>query len=345
MFSPAQLVLVILLALPNMAVAAVQTVEVDLAGPVKSRRETVEPGPVVIHVINRLKGGYSTIFKRHYQPIPAIDPSAVQGAFQVESRNPKVGCDPAWNKVTKSLTDATDETAIRGILASAEKTLHEAGCDTPTVAQRLTVLRLLTSWDERTSISAGEEIEYTITRDSKKGEPPIVWTVTLATRERGSWLITYGIAGVPQRDERYWLEPALTAGQFTVRRQESRHDEVRILPSVFLTWLPEKRIPRDWSVGPTVGFGLQSKGFSGFIGVGALFNSVAQITLGGGLAPVVRRAGNLQEGQVVSQNLSEDQLQRTAYIFVPAACLTVHFSGNPFKKEEKPGGTDASGAH
>jgi hypothetical protein len=110
-------------------------------------------------------------------------------------------------------------------------------------------------------VRAGAEIVLRVSRDDK------VWTLAISGGPRGAWVTTYGVSIVPSRDEPHFAK-ALDGGKFAVTK-EADVDDVRLIPSLFFSWLPRKRMLGDFSFGPTAGLGLRKDKAAVFGGVGA----------------------------------------------------------------------------
>jgi hypothetical protein len=118
-----------------------------------------------------------------------------------------------------------------------------------------------------------------------------------------------------------------------VTPQDHGNGEFKVFPAVFFTWFSSSDGLENWSkLGITAGFGTGQNAFAAFLGLSKLYNTVLQISAGGSLTQVDRLDGKYQVGQLVSENLSDDQLHRT--VFWPGwyVGVTLRFGTNPFKE-------------
>lgn len=293
----------------------------DLASPSgTSTSLTAQPGEVVTFtLINKLPVGkaYTITVEERVIPIPEFPtPRFLEGSAE-DVCNPIV-------KDAETLADATDETQVGETVRRIRVALAAAACTTPAR------LATINEWLVQTIhvvpgqyvVRAGAEMVLTVSRDNK------VWTLAISGGPRGAWLTTYGVSMVPSRDQPHFAK-ALDGGKFAVTR-EADVDDVRLIPSLFFSWLPRKRMLGDFSFGPTAGLGLSKEKAAVFGGVGLTYNWNLAFIAGVAVSPHTRLRGRYAAGEELTERLPEEQINRDVFRPTWLFAMTFRFAGNPF---------------
>lgn len=291
-----------------------------------------EPGEVVTFtLVNRVPTGtpYTITIKEQDIPIP---PFSKPGALPAGAMPAADACSDLVLQA-ESLGAAGDEQEVEDIVRSVRASLATQACKEPEALAKAnewlaqTVYPLPGSY----TVRAGVEIVLAVVRGDR------TWTLTVSGGERGRWLTTYGLSIVPSRDKPFFTK-ALTddqAGQFAITK-ETEVDEVRLLPSVFLTWLPRSRANRDLSFGLTAGLGVSQDQAAVFGGVGLTYNWNLSFIGGLAVSPHARLRGRYSPGDVLGEALDHDQVNRQAFRPTWMMAVTFRFAGNPFTSDDGP---------
>jgi hypothetical protein len=173
---------------------------------------------------------------------------------------------------------------------------------------------------------AGSQLIVTVTRVEKK------WTLTVSAAERGTWLTTYGVALVPNLNERAYLSKQ-SDSTFKVAEIGDEGGVVPI-PSIMFHWLPTSAMLKDWSVGFTGGMGLAKERPAIFVGGSVAYNWNLVAFGGLAVAPHLVRRKEYAIDQILTENLNEEQLNQRQWKPSAVFGLTFRFGGNPFKASE-----------
>ena len=123
----------------------------------------------------------------------------------------------------------------------------------------------------------------------------------------------------------------LMQGVFVEREDANEQSDLAVIPAAFFQWLPLTRELKDWAVGPTLGLGVKSDRPAFFVGGIVTFNQNLGLVVGVPVYQQLKLRGNYSEGQVISENLNEDQLHKKVYRFQRFFFGGVfRFGSNPF---------------
>jgi len=312
---------------------------------------TVDPGVLALMVVNRVPGAaYSHSILRRTSVIkgfddqwPTLGPPKTAPAGLIADP-----CDTAMVRLLKDVNSAKTEDQIGAIRSSWRRRLANGKCPTGVQSQFASMLDSVSTLSLEATIRAGEEVIVTISREDKSHDVSFTWTWKFDTKPRGTWLTTYGVALVPKRDERYSLRPSSVAGEFAITPSERRRGEFHYLPSLFFTWLPERRALQDWSVGPTAGFGAQTQTFAVYVGLSALYNMNVAVSVGGSFSLATRLSDKYRSGGTVRENLTDDQLHRKTVLPTWYCSVTFRLGKSPFQSSDSGqagAAKDKGGAH
>jgi hypothetical protein len=293
----------------------------DLSSPSGTKVSlTAPPGEVISFVVvnKHPMKAYSITVEERVIPVPVLPtPEGLQGLMTDEV------CGPILAEA-ESLEHATDEAQVGEIVRRVRLALAPGICTDSAFLSKINewLASTIHVVPEQFVVRAGAELVLTVTRDEK------IWTLAVSGGERGLWLTTYGVSIVPSRDEPFFAR-ASGENTFTVTAEEEIKD-VRMIPSVFFSWLPRRRMLGDFSVGPTAGLGLSKGTAAVFGGVGVTYNWNLGFIAGAAVSPHRRLRGRYKAGDELTENLSDEQLNRTVFKPTWLVAMTFRFAGNPF---------------
>ncbi len=280
---------------------------------------TATQGEVVtFKVINRLPGkAYTLTVEERVIPIPPFEKPA-----ELLGQPPGSDCTSVLHDA-ESLEKAADEAAVGTIVRKVNTALAAGTCTLPAQVDKIK------EWLAKTTVivpgafvaHSGVEIILTALRDEK------IWTMVVSGGERGQWLTTYGVSIVPSKDERYFLKPV--GDKFKVTA-EQEVDDLRMIPSVYFSWLPRKRMLGDFAFGPTAGLGLSKSKPAVFAGFGLTYNWNLAFIGGLAVSPHTVLNGRYKADDELSETVADDQLNREVYKPTWVVAVTFRFAGNPF---------------
>jgi hypothetical protein len=259
-------------------------------------------------------------------PIPEfVKPDPLTGAFA------DAACDPIVTDA-ESLGKATSEPQVADTVRKVRAAVGTGTCKDAAKLAKVNEWLAKTVYliPDRRVVREGVEIVLTVTRGEN------IWTLVVSGGPRGLWLTTYGVSIVPSRDEPHFAK-SVGDDKFVITA-ETEIDDVRMIPSIFFSWLPRKRMLGDFAFGPTAGLGLTKDKAAVFGGVGVTYNWNLAFIAGAAVSPHTRLNGRYTAGQEVGEALSDDQVNRQAFRPTWLIALTFRFAGNPFG-----GGDDGGG--
>lgn len=316
--------------------AHAETIELDLSlqpeGTVIT--QTVDPGSIEIRLLNRMPlRTYEQKIIRRTRVVPAL----IAGSAGMSVKHDATGdCAEKLETICAALGLAENEDAVGRIVRKAEADLRTAKCPEDARREALDEIRFRTTTSHVTKIAAGEEITYLLTRRvDVEGKDPktITWTVNLETKPRGVFLTTYGPSIIPDRDDRFFLAPTLTADEFVVTREVASNGRHDFLASVFFTWLPASASEKNFAIGPTAGLGAGTN-IGVFAGLSALYNSNIQLAVGLSAFKTKRLKGKYGEGSTIQGNRSDDELYDETVWPGWFTALTFRFGTDPYATKQ-----------
>jgi hypothetical protein len=302
---------------------------------------TVDPGTVNVLISNRLPNptAYTISVIRRSQLLPALE-SGASLPFPTQTGKKTNPCTMERDSILADIVAATTESRVLELRKSISSRLKAKTCTDIQKAQLIGDIHAATSFTFPVTIRAGEETTVTVSRSD--GNKSLTWVVRFTTKPRGVWLTTYGVGIIPDDDDRFWLKPTANPGEFTVTNTDEGKHELHAIPTILFHWFPEKAAYKDFSFGPTAGFGAGGERLAFYAGYSALYNSVLQFSAGASAFQVTRLADRYVVGDTVRTNVSDDELHRKTIHIDWFAALTFRFGSNPFKKAEE--ATSPSGA-
>jgi hypothetical protein len=344
------IVCAVALVVSSSVVVGAQTYEMNLAeSGDTSMKAGVDAGSHTVTFRNLLPvRSYLLSIQHHALPIEPFPATAIpmfKPPTPAEAARP-VNC-PALQAASKALADAVVETVVPALVASIRHEL-DAGCTDTAIADAARALVASTSRSSVVSVASGEEAVVALQRGATDATHPAKqWTLTLTGPPRGQALITYGFAIARNRDQHFFTKAA-DNNKFVVTRERDETG-ASVVPSIYFSWLPTDADWHGWTASPTIGFGAKNDAPAVLIGGNFNYHWNLGFVAGVGMLQEKRLLGQYTENQVVTENLTEDQLHQKVWrpsLFVAA---TVRFGSNPFGGDDKKpassggGGTPAAG--
>jgi hypothetical protein len=321
------------------AAPAAQVLDLGRQPPDASAKVSVPAGePLSVLIRNRIPAqDYVVSTVRRAIEIPAFP--AIGGVGPAGAP----GCQELQDEARK-LSTQDDESSVANIVDGIEAALEAGLCADPDALAtiNLALSRTVTMVPGTWVLRGGEELVVTVTR-TRQGKTK-KWELVLSTGPRGKWLTTYGFATYPNRDQEFFAKSD-GAGKFVVT-PETEPDtwDLKLVPSIFLTWLPSAKETSDFSFGLSGGLGVKDDAPVVFIGGSVLYNWNLSLVAGLGLAHQWRLKGQYSEEQVLSDNLTQDQLNEKVFRPTWMAAVTFRFGSSPFGDSKTGGGSPASPA-
>lgn len=194
-----------------------------------------------------------------------------------------------------------------------------------------------------TGLDAGQQLAVVVTRVVESGTAPM-WTRTWTTGAKGGWDETYAfvftLTGPLQ--ETYHLEERAEGG-FAIT-EDRGIDHLAYVPAVLFTWVPAARVGGGgyWSVTGGLGFDLQRP--VALFGGGYTFNRNLSVVGGLAFQQMRQLRRRYAPGDVVQENLDEDQLHERVYRPTPFLGLGYRFDASPFQGNDSGPGTGTTPA-
>ena len=152
----------------------------------------------------------------------------------------------------------------------------------------------------------------------------------LTSGPRGKWLTRWGFAAYPNHDQKLFANSDGT-GKFVVT-PETEPDEwdLKLVPAAFFTWLPNARATSDFAFGLSGGLGVKEDSPVVFFGGSMLYNWNLALVAGLGIAQQWRPIGRYSPDQVITENLTSEQLNEKVFRPNFMIAVTYRFGSNPF---------------
>lgn len=229
----------------------------------------------------------------------------------------------------KTLATEADETKV----SETVRTIEDERKDCSGAEQREIDLRLGRT---RQTIPAGtllpgEQIRVVVKKNS---QPSKTWVLVLTTGARGGWRALYGMALGPGDEEKFFAKAGEEPGKFVLTRERNGANEksdIAAIPAVFFQWLPLNRELKDWAISPTLGIGVRTDRPAFFFGGVLTYNQNIGLVVGVPIYQEWKLRGAFEEGQMIAENLTEEQLHKRVFRFQRLFVAGVfRFGRNPF---------------
>jgi hypothetical protein len=346
---------------------SVTDLTVDLANP--ERMEAVTPGAYRLKLINKLPmADYEISSKVISNAIPApIDLSGKQ-TQPTPSPTQNPSCSPAQTAIVNTLKAAVCEQQVAQTLATVRSVLSASGCnDTEISGFQTDVADMTTRTDDNALpvVTDGDELTVTIVRGAFYGAsqgacgnvqagpaPNGLPGVTIASKPLGSWhfdfgkkqaqwLTYYGFNFTHAGDQSFYSKSNEGSNpvSYTITPQANRHSS-DFSASIYLMRLPAedgftpKKIlgwrENDWMGGLTAGLGFDFSNPTVFLGYGIGWGYNVMLTGGVVMHQETRLKGQYNAGQVITTNLTPDQLVDSTYKPAAYIGIAIRLGSNPF---------------
>ena len=301
--------------------AAEQTEVLNLAEPIGDRNGS--PGePIRLLITNKLPQ-YNYQLKTTVRDIeiPALTwPSGM-------SRSAGTQCDTLATRFSQTLQALTEEEKVPGEIAIFKQEARDASCPPQVHAELDLAIASTTQAVDRTfTLEQGQELVVEIERAGRN------WSNVLSAGARGEWRTFYGFNFLPNEDEGYFASQDQTNPESFVITRKTDREDLDFAPSVIFSWLPAGQRNKTWGHGLAVGLGFDLDNPIVFGGYAATYNQNIALTAGIVFHKQTRLAGRFEEGQVIMENLGEDQL--TEETFAPNVYIGIgfRFGSNIFER-------------
>lgn len=328
-----------------------QAVTIDVGAQVLQQSVRVKPGDVVITLKNLLPQDRTTYTVTiedltTYVLPPALTPPSVSLA---------VSCDAFINAQKAQLQLAATELDVAKVEANLQALGTGKGDDPCSSSANKALASAArdefakgTSKDlDKRTLGDGEAIQITVNRlaNAKNAIAAASTRVTISTPPLPSqWLTFYGFNYINSGDQTYFAKASGTTAPvtYTITPQANRNPWA-FAPSIYFMWLPAKNFDnplarafawRDTSSdvfgGVSAGLGFDTSNPIVFAGYGVGWGYNVMLTAGFVMHKEKRLDGQYMPGQVVTENLTADQLLQDTYRSRFYVGLAFRFGSNPF---------------
>jgi len=313
--------------------------KIDLANSTQRQKIHVSPGiSFTLSIENMLLGeDYTLVIDKRSIPIPPFDTNFNDGAKSNIVNATGNRCDKL-RQLSAQLDTLKNEAQLaerlddirKYIMNNEEKTLDssEKLCFASVVDSVRQIMRKTFQNYGPYSLKRGEELEVTISRGS--GDEKVEWVYVYSAGARGEWQLSYGFTFITQQisPEKIYYS-SQTSNGFEIKKEAQRQQFV-YAPSLFFTWMPAKRLNKNFSGTVSGGIGYDFTNPTLFLGPTLSFNQ--NIKIHAGLVAHKQKVllGQYVEGQEITQLLNEDQLHKELYRLNWYFSVSYRFSQNPF---------------
>lgn len=251
--------------------------------------------------------------------------------------------DPACNVIQsriQALKKLKSESVLADTLLAVRNVLndtHSTCADANKKKEMLDQVQRMTEWtlEDTFLLRNGEVLTIVVSReiDGKTH----TWTHVLTTPTRGQWYVTYGfsfITNMFNAEETYFAKSVPDTTLYTITKKNS-NTSLTFVPCVLVHWVPTRWANNSFVPSLTGGLGFDLESPSVFFGGSVLFNSNLGIHLGVAAHKQNHLNGMYSAGEIIKENLTEDQLNERFYTVNPFVSLSFRFSGSPFSAVKK----------
>ena len=340
------------------------------------------PGDIQIAIKNLLPKtttSYTlTVDVENQRVVPPVLPAP--GGTAVAAAAPP-SCSDKISEYTNALNSQTTELEITHIGGEFTSLMTETSSPCKTADEQAAAKNALAAFQQATtamitniSIAAGQRLIITLMRNANGTmvTEKVIGRYVIATAPQPSqWLVFYGANFINTADQQFYsnANAGTKPATYTITRQANRSSR-QFAPSVSFMWLPAQNFACDaahW-LGGCVGraaawrgetsdiFGGLSAGLGFgtsnntanpvvFLGYGVGWGYNVLVAAGVAMHQEKRLVGQYNSGQVISENLTPDQLAQSAYRPGFFIGIAFRFGSNPFgsKSDTTKTSTQASG--
>jgi hypothetical protein len=201
---------------------------------------------------------------------------------------------------------------------------------------------------DKVTLAQGEELTVSVERQAGVGsdvpEAPLGDYVIATPPQPSQWLTYYGFNYISDGDQNFFAKAnaGSSPATYTITPDANRHSK-QFAPSVYFMWLPAKNFDytalrafawRDSDSGMfgglTAGLGFDTSNPVAFLGYGVGWGYNVMLTGGVAMHKEKRLLGQYNSGDVVSENLTADQLLDDTYKPRFYIGVAFRFGSNPF---------------
>jgi hypothetical protein len=287
---------------------------------------------------------------------PAAAPPAVPAAPAVVPAEPSA-CDKQISQLSTKLQAAKDEAVVHD-LESEYNALTPTPCASD--AEKKSAATALQEFQKSTTttldkvtLADGQQEIVTLSRNKNESNnvpAANIGSYTIATPPPTSqWLVLYGVNYILSSDQNFFAKQnSGTPTTYTITAEANRNNH-QFAPSIYFMWLPGRNsecsslewsclaVPFAWRGeksdvfgGLSAGLGFDTSNPIAFLGYGIGWGYNVMFTAGVAVHKENRLIGRYNAGDVVSDNLTSDQLQQQVYEVGAYAGLAFRFGSNPF---------------
>jgi len=303
----------------------------DLASePTGSLSLPLQTGDHTVILKNKLPGGnYEIIVEVEdvlFEPfsVTPFKPDTSSHKIQKEQKN----CD-SLKTIVQLINQLDSEDQLPAKRTELQALLKDNdGCDEYPAA-----LHMDSTFDSRYEIKdlkKSQILKITVKRTNKAGKE-LEWVRIYKTPERGKWLTSYSFNFITQiaSKERLFFAKSIGMDSFQITG-ESNRKLMHFVPGITFTWLSAAGFKRDVGVGVSGGVGFDLENPVVFVGASFIWNQNLSLTIGAAAHQVKDLHGKYNEGDIIRENLSPDQLMIEPYRVNPFISLSLRFDKNPF---------------
>lgn len=304
-----------------------QTLVLDLATENPgSITQTIQPGEYKVELRNLLPtGGYSVAILLEDELLPTFATDALKPASAE-----KIDGDPCkpLADLEKEIFALEDEKQLPAKRAEIEQ--HTECAEYPAVKSRLKSLEYHSA--NIFTIKKSQKLSITVKRTTKDGKT-LEWKRVYKTPARGQWLTCYSfnfVSPVMGKERSFFAKSVPNDTTFQITREGERK-LLAFVPGITFTWLSSRGTERNWAIGGSGGVGFDLEKPVVFLGASLIYNQNLHFSLGFAAHQTRQLHGKYVEGQIIRENLTEDQLNITPYRVNPYFAVSLRFDKNPFK--------------
>ncbi len=288
----------------------------------------VEPGSEVsLKVIHRLPAGRYAFDVRRAGLLSPLDYDpesvAVDRALAISAP-----CEKLLDEL-KAAGQGNSESDLRAALIDAKSRSDEA------CLPRINEFEDGTEAELSDKIVVGDGQTLTLVVNRLEPEPARTWTHTFTTGEDRGWVVHYGFSFLPDGDDEFFTRATEgtdgTDGGFTIVRSTDRSG-AEFEPTIAFTYLPKFSARKAYIPRFTAGLGADIDEQLVFAGLSWVIGDNVNIFLGAAGHEQSRLKGIYEEGQLLGEMLSGDQLVDKTFELNAIIGVGFRFGKNPFKK-------------
>lgn len=319
--------------------AFAETKQIVLGGNSQVLKQPVKPGAFNLRLVN-VMNGTNYIIESHTTAVNALSemPEPLKLPPLVAAQSP---CEKAISDFTAAVEKAATEEEVAKARDAALKEATDADCK-----KKINDTAVLDVAGEPFEVGVQEDITFSIKRpkQGKLGERDFGnYTFATARKQPGIWTALYGFNYIKSGDEKYYSKASEgTPVTYTVTESTDR-SERDFVPSIYFMWLKEHNHGgwvdalswnnEDVFGGITTGIGFDFDNPTAFLGYGVGWGYNVLLTVGTAMHKEKRLNGRYHSGDVINENLSEDQLTDETYKSRAYVGIAFRFGENPFKKK------------